>query len=380
MQIMSSNSPFYVKLSFKFLVIFFICFFIYWGQDVLVPFAYAVLLALLLLPLTNFLEKKGLSRVSSIGISLFISVFFIFGIFYFLSTQIANFVDDIPSIKKHLEDHYVSLQKWIRQKLHISFREQNQYFNNAAEKIKDSGTEYISDTFFSITQILMLAILMPIYTFLILYYRDLIRRFLYAVFRKEDGEKVGVVIKQSKLMINNYMMGLLIEMGIVAVCNSIGLALLGIKYALFFGVLAAILNIIPYIGMFTATLFTVLITLTTSENTSDIVWVVVIMYGIHIIDVNILMPKIIATRMRINALMSILGVVLAGSLIGVSGLFLSVPAIAMLKIICDQVEGLEPWGMLLGDDITGSKKLRLSDKLKALKLTRKKKEIKPPVI
>jgi len=380
MQIISNHSPFYVKLTFKFLVIFFICLFIYWGQDVLVPFAYAVLLALLLLPLTNFLEKKGLNRVASIGISLFISVFFIFGLFYFLSTQIANFVDDIPSIKKHLEDHYVSLQKWIKQKLHISFREQNQYFNNAAEKLKDSGTEYISNTFFSITQILILAILMPIYTFLILYYRDLIRRFLYAVFRKEDGEKVGVVIKQSKLMINNYMMGLLIEMGIVAVCNSIGLALLGIKYALFFGVLAAILNIIPYIGMFTATLFTVLITLTTSDNTSDIVWVVVLLYGIHIIDVNILMPKIIATRMRINALMSILGVVFAGSLIGVSGLFLSVPAIAMLKIICDQVDGLEPWGMLLGDDITGSKKMRLSERLKVLKIIRKKEEIKPPVI
>ena len=376
----SNSSPFYVKLTFKFFVIFFICLFIYWGQDVLVPFAYAVLLALLLLPLTNYFERKGLSRVLSIGIAFFISIVFITGIFYFLSTQIANFVDDIPSIKKHLNDHYVTLQKWIREKLHISFREQNQYFNNAAEKIKDSGTEYISDTFLSITQVLMLAILMPIYTFLILYYQDLIRRFLYSVFKKEDSEKVGVVIKQSKLMINNYMMGLFIEMGIVAVCNSIGLALLGIKYALFFGVFAAILNIIPYIGMFTATLFTVLITLTTSDNTSDIVWVVVIMYGIHIIDVNILMPKIIATRMRINALMSILGVVLAGSLLGISGLFLSVPAIAMLKIICDQVDGLEAWGMLLGDDITGSKKNRLSERLKVLKLTRKKEGIKPPII
>ncbi|MEJ7674566.1 MAG: AI-2E family transporter [Chitinophagaceae bacterium] len=190
----------------------------------------------------------------------------------------------------------------------------------------------------------------------------LIRRFLYAVFRKEYSERVTLVIKQSKLMINSYMTGLLIEMGIVAVCNSIGLLMLGIKYALFFGVLGAVLNIIPYIGMFTATLFTVLVTLTTSNNSSDIIWVIVIMYGIHMLDVNILMPKIISSRLRINALISILGIVAGGALTGISGLFLSVPAVAIIKIICDQVDGLQPWGILLGDDISG--KDRIYDKLR----------------
>jgi len=214
----------------------------------------------------------------------------------------------------------------------------------------------------------MVLVLLPIYTFLILYYRDLIRRFLYAVFMKQHGEKLGLVIKQSKMMINSYMLGLLIEMGVVAASNSIGLMLLGIKYALFFGVLAAVLNIIPYIGMFTATLFTVLITLTTTSNTSMVIWVIVVMYGIHILDVNILMPKIVASRLRINALISILGVIIGGALTGISGLFLSVPAIAMLKIICDQVDGLQAWGILLGDDITGTKRNRIYDRIKVLKL------------
>jgi len=373
--LINNKSPLYVQLGFKFLVIFFICYFIYVAQDILVPFGFAILLAVLLLPLVNFLERKGVPRVLSLAISLLAAVTFITVIIYFLSTQIARFVDDVPSIKKHLTDHWVTLQKWIKTKLHISLREQNQYFNQTAEKIKDSGSEYISETFFSITQALMLIILLPIYTFLILYYRDHIRRFLYSVFRKEHSDRVTLVIKQSKLMINSYMTGLLIEMGIVAASNSIGLVLLGIKYALFFGVLAAVLNIIPYIGMFTATLFTVLVTLTTSTNTSDIVWVIVIMYGIHIIDVNILMPKIVASRLRINALISILGVVIGGTLTGISGLFLSVPAVAMVKIICDQIEGLQPWGMLLGDDITGSKKIKLYQQLKDFKIKRKSKSL-----
>lgn len=365
--------PLYVQLGFKFLVLFFLCYFIYVAQEILVPFAFAVLLAVLLLPLVNFFECRGVPRVLSIGISLLLAVAFISAIIYFLSTQIAGFIDDIPSIKKHLNEHWISIQKWIRAKMHISFRDQNQVFQDAAQKITGSRGEYISDTFFSITEALMLIILLPIYTFLILFYRDLIRKFLYAVFKKQDGDKVAVVIKQSKLMINSYMTGLMIEMGIVAVCNSIGLLFLGIKYALFFAVLAAVLNIIPYIGMFIATLFTVLVTLTTSSNTSDIVWVIIILYGIHILDVNILMPKIVASRLRINALISILGVIIGGALTGISGLFLSVPAVAMIKIVCDEVDGLHAWGLLLGDNITEPKTITLAERLRIFKIKRKDK-------
>ena len=320
-----------------------------------------------LLPIASFLESKKFSRSLSIGIALIIAIVAIGAVVYFLSTQIANFVDDIPSIKKHLQDHLTSVQHWIRETFHISFSEQNIYLNDAAEKLKSSGTGYLSSTFFSITETLMLLILLPIYTFLILYYRDLIRRFLYGVFPHQHSEKVSNVIRESKTMIHNYIVGLMIEMAVVAVCNSFGLMLLGIKYAIFFGVLAAVLNIIPYIGMFTATLFTVLVTLTTSSNTSDVIWVIVIMYGIHIVDVNVLMPKIVASKLRINALMSILGVVVGGALTGLSGLFLSVPAIAMLKIICDQVDDLKPWGLLLGDDISGTGKSKLLHQLKKLK-------------
>ena len=103
----------------------------------------------------------------------------------------------------------------------------------------------------------------------------------------------------------------------------------------------------------------------------SVVWVIVIMYGIHIIDVNVLMPKIVASKLRINALMSILGVVIGGALTGLSGLFLSVPAIAMLKIICDQVEDLHPWGMLLGDNFSGTRKSKIIHHLKKIRFKKK---------
>ncbi|MEO6838928.1 MAG: AI-2E family transporter [Ginsengibacter sp.] len=374
--IVNDQSPVYVKLGFQFLIIFFICFFINVAKDILIPFAFAVLLAVLLLPLVIFLDSKNINKVLSIGIALLIVIGFIVGIIYFLSSQIASFMQDVPSIKQHLNEHAIAIQSWIKNKFNISFTEQNQYLNEQANKLKETGTGYLKTTFFSITQAVLLLILIPIYTFLLLYYRQHIRNFLFIVFKNHSTEKIKSVIGKSKLMIRNYMVGLLIEMVIVATANSAGLIILGIKYAIFFGVLSAVLNIIPYIGMFTATLFTILVTLTTSNNTSDIVWIIIIFYGIHMIDVNILMPKIVASRLRINALVSILGVIIGGALAGIPGLFLSVPAIALIKILCDHIDSLQPWGILMGDEITYSRENKLYKKIQQIsKLKTRKKSV-----
>ncbi|MEO6188285.1 MAG: AI-2E family transporter, partial [Ginsengibacter sp.] len=356
----NNQSPVYVKLGFKFLVIFFICFFIYTAQNILIPFAFALLLALVLLPVVHWLEKHKFSPVLSIAIAILLALGCIAGLIYFLSSQIAGFMGDIPSIKEHIQDHFLALQHWVKERFNVSFQDQNAYLNQQAEELKTSGTGYIGHTFLSITEAAMLLILLPIYTFLLLIYRNLIKRFLFAVFKEEFGTSVKNVLAETQIMVRSYILGLLIEMIIVAAANSIGLLILGIKYAIFFGVLAAVLNLIPYIGMFTATLLTVLTTLTTSENTSDLVWIVIIFYGIHIIDVNFLMPRIVASRLRINALISIFGVIIGGALTGISGLFLSVPAIAFIKILCDEIEGLKPWGILLGDDVAYQEKSRIS--------------------
>ncbi len=374
--IINNDSPLYVKLGFKFLVIFFLCFFIYSAQNILIPFAFACLLAMLLLPVANYLERNKIAKVPAISISIILAIGFVTGIIYFLSSQIASFMKDIPSIKEHITTHFLSLQNWVREKFNISFEEQNEYINEQAAKLKSGGTGYISHTFLSITEGIMLLILMPIYTFLLLFYKDHIRNFFFAVFKKEDTPGIKNVIAQTKVMIRSYMVGLLIEMTIVASADSIGLIILGLKYAIFFGVLAAVLNLIPYIGMFTATLFTVLVSLTTTDSTSDIVWIIIIFYGIHIIDVNFLMPKIVASRLRINALISILGVVIAGTLTGISGLFLSIPVIAFIKIVCDEVESLKPWGMLLGDQTTYSKKHPIYKRLEKISIKNTAKSVK----
>jgi predicted PurR-regulated permease PerM len=361
---LSSSIPFYLKLCLILLMLSLIGFIIFIGQDIIVPLAFAILLAVLLLPFNNFLERMGMPRVLAIMLSLTLSVVFIGAVVYFLSSQIARFVDDIPAVKQHLSDHLRTVQKWITHQFNITKTEQTSLIDDAAEKISGSG--FLGNTFLTLTQTLLVLILLPVYSFLILYYRGMIKRFLIAVFKDEHEARVREVINESRFIVQGYMTGLMIEMGIVAAINSLGFGLFGIKYAIFLGVFAAILNMIPYIGMLIASVFCMLITLTTSTHIGDIIWVAVILTIVQFIDNNIIMPRVVSSKVKINALISILGVLIGGALAGVSGMFLSIPAIAILKVIFDRVEGLRPWGNLLGDDITGSRKSRIYLKLERI--------------
>ena len=362
----TKSSPFYLKLTLVLLMLSVIGGLIFIGQDIIIPLAFAILLAVLLLPFNTYLEKKRVPRVLAIIISLTLSIVFIGGVIYFLSSQIARFMNDVPAIKEHLSGHAKTLQSWITHQFNITRVEQTTILDNATEKIKNSGTGFLGDTFLSFTQGVMVVILLPVYSFLILYYRSMIKQFLIAVFKNENAEKVKDVLHQSKFIVQGYMMGLIIEMGIVAAINAAGFAIVGIKYAVFLGVLAAILNMIPYIGMLIASVFCMLITLTTSTHMSDVVWVAVILIVVQFIDNNIIMPKVVSAKVKINALITILGVLIGGALAGVSGMFLSIPGIAILKVIFDRVEDLQPWGILLGDDITGSKKNPLFLKIESI--------------
>lgn len=359
-------SPFHLRLPLALITLTLIGFIIQIGADIIVPLAFAVLLGVLLLPIVSFLERKKVSRALANIIAILLAMLFMGGVIYFLSSQISSFVQDLPSIKKHLADHWKTVQQWVSQQFNLSRGQQTDIIENAADKIKNSGSGILGDTVISVTQALMVVVLLPVYTFLILYYRDMIKRFLVGVFKNEHEPKVMEVLRESRSIVQGYMVGLIIEMGIVAAINSVGFMVLGIRYAIFLGVLAAILNMIPYIGMLIASIFCMLITLTSSTEITDILGVLGILVVVQFIDNNLIMPKVVSSKVKINALITILGVLAGGALAGISGMFLSIPSIAILKVIFDRVDELKPWGMLLGDEITGSRRSKFYMKLGSL--------------
>jgi predicted PurR-regulated permease PerM len=358
------DSSFLVKLSLVLFIIIAAGFIIYIGQDIFVPIALAGLLAVLLLPVNRLLEKR-IGRVASILISLIV-FFILFGtLLYFLVTQITGFIDDIPTIKRQLNRHLYTVQKWIYENFHLTRKEQSNIIQESTTQIQETkgGGGLIGKTFLSLTEFLFVIILMPIYTFLILYYRDMIRQFLVDLFKTDHRQKVFEVINESRVIVYNYMVGLTIEMAIITAINTIGFLIVGIKYALFLGLLSAVLNLIPYVGMLIASIFCMLVTLTSSQDLTDIIWVLVVLSVVQFFDNNIIMPKVVGSKVKINALITIIGVVVGGALCGLSGMFLSIPIIAIMKVIFDRVDGLKPWGRILGDEVSYSHRLRLYRRL-----------------
>ncbi len=366
--------PFYIQFTFKLLLLFLLGIIIIYGKDIIVPLVFSILLSILLLPVTNFLSQKLrfpniLANLTSVIFALAIIAFLI----YFFSHQIARFLNDIPSIREHLEKHYDTLQHWIQRKFNLSTKEQTLMIQNASGNVKTTGTEFIGQTFFTITQTIFYVIMVAIYTLLILFYRNMIKRFLIAVFNNVPEQQVKEVLIESKGIVQKYMLGLITEMGIIAILNSTILLVIGVKYAIFLGVFSAILNIIPYIGIFVGILFTSLVTLTTSSQLSDIIWIIISFEILHFLDANILMPKIVGSKVKINALITILGVVIGGSLLGLPGIFLALPTIAIMKIIFDRIDELKPWGMLLGDDSPPPGEVVIYKKIAKIRLPRKRK-------
>jgi predicted PurR-regulated permease PerM len=147
------------------------------------------------------------------------------------------------------------------------------------------------------------------------------------------------------------MVGLMMETAIVCTLNSIALLVIGVPNAIVIGVIGGLLNVLPYIGGVLAILLPVLMSLITTNSFSPILAIVVSYTVIQFIDNNFLVPRIVSSKVQINALMSIVAVLLGNLLWGIPGMFLSIPFIAVLKIIFDRVDDLKPWGRLLGDEV-----------------------------
>ena len=364
-----SIRPHYHQFSHSLLALSILTAAIYLGQDILVPLALSGLIAVLLRPIEERFIRLGMHKVIAISFALLLAIILVAGLTVLLSMQLADFADDLPKIRENLSDFFDNAKQWIRRNYNVSYRQQEKYIQKAQSQTLESLQS--PDTLGFITGPLGTLTLIPIYVFLLLYYRTMLLHFVIVLFSEKHTDRVREVLHEVKGVVQSYMVGLLIETSCVAALNCIGLLILNVQYALLLGVMAAILNLIPYIGGLVATVLTVLVTFSNNPEASSILGVVGIFLLVQFIDNNVLVPLIVASKVRVNALVSIVGVLIGGALAGVSGMFLSIPAIAILKVIFDRVDGLQPWGVLLGDQTpeqAGSNLFRLPRRRRKAKI------------
>ena len=213
----------------------------------------------------------------------------------------------------------------------------------------ENGSVVITNTVSTIGSMLVTFFIMPVYVFMIIYYKPLLLEFIARLFPKNLHVMVVEVLTETKSLIQSYLLGLIVEAALVATLNSLALWILGIPYAILIGVIGALLNVIPYIGGVVAVALPMLLAVATRQPI-DALYVFIAYMVVQFIDNNLFVPKIVASKVKINALVSIIVVLIGNELWGVPGMFLSIPITAIVKVIFDRVGPLEPFGFLLGDN------------------------------
>lgn len=346
--------PFYAKFTCVAIGAIAVVFTLYIGQQIILPIIYATIIAILLNPLVNFFTRHSINRVLAISISVMVAIIVTLGLVWFISVQATLFSETYPQLKIKFNQTSAQLIHWISQNFNIKANKINIWINETQrDAIRNMGGA-IGNIITAINSFLIIIVLLPVYLFMILFYKNLLLEFIRKLFSSSQQPEVGEVLISSKKIIQSYLSGLLIEAAIVATLNSTGLLILGIDYAIILGVTGALLNVIPYIGGVIAIALPMIIAFVTKESITDVFLVFGVYMIIQFIDNHFIIPRIVASKVKINALVSIIVVLAGAALWGIPGMFLSIPLTAILKLIFDHIEPLKPWGFLMGNVVSVS--------------------------
>jgi len=347
---MTNEYPLTVKRSIELLGLVTLLGVVYIGKDVIMPILMAFFISIMLLPIFRFLCKRKIPESISIVICIILVALFVAGIVWFFSSQVGILVKDFPQIKSNVSKHIDSLSDWISRITHYDDKQQKAFIQDKSDDLMNMGTKIAGGAAVTLSGVFVFIGLLPIYIYLMLFYKDILLRFIFMWFKPADHPKVKEAIYETESIIKSYLIGLLIQITYMTILLGGLLMLFGIKHALLIGVIFAILNLIPYVGALIGNIIGVLLTLTSSQDLLPVITVLGVIAVVQFLDNNILMPRIVGSKVKINALFSILGVFVGGSIAGVSGMFLALPIIAVLKIIFDRTEMFKQWGVLLGDE------------------------------
>jgi predicted PurR-regulated permease PerM len=362
------NFPFYAQASLIIIGLFVLFYILFIGQGIIIPLIYSIIIAVTMSPMVDFLVRKKMNRVLAITISLILVSSVVVAITVLLASQFNEFTNALPNL---IDKFYEALQEctsWISQYFNIGAKEINAYLEDTETEILKNSSTTIGVTLNSILELLVILVLIPVYVFMILYYKPLLLDFIRKLFGPQNRTEVDEILRLTKNIIQRYLLALLLEAAIITVLNSIGLLAIGLNYAIVLGLIGALLNIIPYVGGLIAIVLYIMIALVTKDSFYYVFYILVLYTIIQLIDNNLIVPKLVGSKVKINALVAIVSVIVGGAMWGISGMFLSIPIIAILKVIFDHISQLKPWGFLLGDTMPEISILKLNLKKVKLKI------------
>ena len=348
---MSSKSKWYVKYVYGLAAAVLTVYVMVVAKSVIVPLLFSLFFAILLLPVSQWMERYKIPRVLSSFGSILLGFIFFSGILFFFYTQMNDFAQDADMFVERLNEMLVSLSHfldgYIAMESVIRLDQIGDRVINFVRENMASITQQIGGAASALTSVL----LVPIFVFLILLLRDILKNFLLKAFGQSDSgqeNKVKTIIANVKTTIQNYITGVLIVIGILSVLYSILLLVIGVEHAIFFGVFAGMMNVIPFIGPLFGSVLPILYALITMDSLFYPLIILLGFYVIQLFEGNLITPVIVGSQVSMNALVTLLLLVVGAQIWGLSGMILFIPIGAIIKVICDEVDQLNHYGYVMG--------------------------------
>jgi len=341
---MKRTYPFGFRLTFVLFSIGLTVYGLILARDFLYPLCFGILLAYLLYPIVNFLEKKGVPRILAIlaGILAGAVVFTFIGIFVF--KRISMFTDELPLFRQKMIDHIEQFQSYFNENMGIPGDRLKEFLLGHLMNLGSQSEKIFSATTGTIFTVLM----QPVYIFLFLYYRTKFAYFILKITGRHNRPMVVKILKDIATVVTRYMLGVTTVVLILCVFNSVGYLIIGIQYPLLLGVVSALFSFIPYFGNFIGGSIPFLFALLTEDSLVYSLRIFIFVYIVHLLENNILSPNIVGNNVRINPFAIIISLILASMIWGLPGMLVIIPFLAMIKIIFKDIPSMQPYSYLLG--------------------------------
>lgn len=318
-------------------------------KELLIPLVFAILFSVLLFPLCSRLERWRVPRIPAVLLCLILMLAVIVGILYAVTTQISSFAEVLPQLVKKANTLINNLQIYADEHFKIDKKRQlteaGKYMSTALE----TGGTLLTSTLLATTSTLTDVFIVLLFVFFFLLYRDFFRSFFYKVFGHTRRTKVDLVLSKIYDVVKDYLAGLVLVILVTGTLMTVGLMILGVDYAIFFGFFGASLVLIPYFGISLGSLLPAAYTLVTQDNPLKALGVIGVFLFVQALEGNFITPYIVGSKVSINPLAAIVALLLWETLWGLPGLILALPLTAILKVIFDSIDGLTPYGFLIGE-------------------------------
>jgi predicted PurR-regulated permease PerM len=353
---MKLKLEFYVKFVMILLGLVLVVFIMREAKSILVPLLISGLLAVLISPLTSALMRINTPKVLAVLLSVIALIASMASLLYFFYNQMLRFSGDLSLLEQRVSYYMALINTYIEERVEgVVPVSADNIQSIIFSYLYDNASGLTSGIISTATSLTMLMII-PIYIFLFLYFRSFLMEFLMKAFDERHKMKVRKVISKVRLVVQNYITGMFLVIIILFVLNSVALLSLGIQHAFLFAGFAAILNLIPFLGPFIGATLPIAYAFLTKDSLWYVFGVFIAFYIIQMFESNLFTPKIVGGRVSMNPLMTIIALFVGNFVWGLAGMVLFIPGMAILKVIFDEMEGMEAYAFLLGEATTEEEK------------------------